>query len=50
MIYSMMFMIEDADEADVFKEDVKTFEFLLRRLFQVRNLLLVENGLSERRG
>ena len=41
MIYSMILMIEDVEEADVFEEDVQMFEFLLRRLFQVRNLLLV---------
>ena len=33
--------MEDVEEADVFEEDVQMFEFLLRRLLQVRNLLLV---------
>ena len=50
LIYSTIFMNEDVEEADVFDEDVQMFEFLLRRLFQVRNLLLVEDDLSERRG
>ena len=48
MIYSMILMFEDAEESDVFEEDVQMFEFLLRRLFQVRNLLVVEGDLSER--
>ena len=48
-IHSMIFMTEDVEEADVFEGDVQMFEFLLRRLFQVRNLL-VEDDLSERRG
>ena len=46
----MILMIENFEEADVLEEDVQMFEFLLRRLFQVRNLLLVEDDLSERRG
>ena len=50
MMYSVIFMIEDVEEADVFEEDVQMFEFFLRRLLQVRNLLLVEGDLSKRRG
>ena len=50
MIFSMILMIEDVEEADVFEEDVQMFEFLPRRLFQGRNLLLLEDDLSERRG
>ena len=46
----MILMIEDAEEADDFEEDAQMFEFLLRRLFQVRNLLVVEGDLSECRG
>ena len=46
----MILMIENFEEADVLEEDVQMFEFLLRRLFQVRNLLLVEDDLSKRRG
>ena len=50
MVYSMILIIEDAEEADVIEEDIQMFEFLLRRLFQVRNLVVVEGDLSERRG
>ena len=50
MIFSMILMIEDVEEADVFEEDVQMFEFLPRRLFQGRNLHLLEDDLSERRG
>ena len=46
MIYGMILMIE----ADVFEEEVQMFEFLPRRLLQVRNLLLEEDVLSECRG
>ena len=49
-ICSVNLMIGGVEEADSFEEDVQTFGSFLRRLFHVRNLLLMEGVLSEHRG